>query len=87
MKEVAHLTLVTGALCGGTFLDQDFELFIKKRFPGGNRAWAKTEPADIAKFMNSEWEHGIKSEFDGEDRSWILDLPKRGKRGQLELTT
>ncbi|RYP57007.1 hypothetical protein DL769_009761 [Monosporascus sp. CRB-8-3] len=76
-----------GALCGATFLDQDFQLFIKKKFPGGIKAWEKTDPASISKFMNNEWEHGIKCDFDGSDRTWILDLPKRGKRGQLEVTS
>ncbi|RYP20439.1 hypothetical protein DL765_002815 [Monosporascus sp. GIB2] len=76
-----------GALCGATFLDQDFQLFIKKKIPGGNKAWENTEPAAISKFLNSEWEHGIKCDFDGSDRTWILDLPKRGKRGQLEVTS
>ncbi|RYO89266.1 hypothetical protein DL766_000903 [Monosporascus sp. MC13-8B] len=76
-----------GALCGATFLDQDFQLFVKKKIPGGYKAWENTEPAAISKFLNSEWEHGIKCDFDGSDRTWILDLPKRGKRGQLEVTS
>ncbi|RYP25624.1 hypothetical protein DL767_008335 [Monosporascus sp. MG133] len=76
-----------GALCGATFLDQDFQLFMKKKFPGGSKAWDKAEPVAISKFLNSEWEHGIKCDFDGSDRTWILDLPKRSKRGQLEVTS
>lgn len=77
---------LAGALCGGTFLDQDFEQFIKKRFPGGVKAWNKTEPVTVSKFLNTEWEHGIKPDFDGTDRTWTLDLPKRCKRGQLDVT-
>ncbi|RYP44143.1 hypothetical protein DL768_009378 [Monosporascus sp. mg162] len=76
-----------GDLCGATFLDQDFQLFMKKKFPGGTKSWENAEPAAISKFLNSEWEHGIKCDFDGSDRTWILDLPKRGKRGQLEVTS
>lgn len=77
---------LVGALCGGTFLDQDFVRFMKRRFPGGTKAWDKTGPTTISKFLHSEWEHGIKPDFDGTDRTWTLDLPKRGKRGQLEVT-
>ncbi|KAI0023286.1 hypothetical protein F4780DRAFT_777062 [Xylariomycetidae sp. FL0641] len=74
-----------GALCGATFLDQDFGDFLKKRV--GSEAWEKLDPSDIKKMMNNEWEHGIKCDFDGTERPYVVDLPKRGKRGQLKITT
>ncbi|KAI0124242.1 hypothetical protein BJ170DRAFT_712255 [Xylariales sp. AK1849] len=74
-----------GALCGTTFLDEDFESFMKKTIT--SKVWDEMDRADIAKMLNNEWEHGIKPDFDGSGKSWVVDLPKRGKRGQLLLKT
>ena len=66
-------------------MDQDFEAFIKTRFPGGASAWDNVEPRAKSTFLNSQWEHHIKSDFDNTEWTWNVDLPVRGDNGQLEI--
>ncbi|KAI0547884.1 hypothetical protein F4679DRAFT_597111 [Xylaria curta] len=72
-----------GALCGATFVDKAFESLVERRV--GYRAWKEMKTSEISKMINSEWEHGIKKDFDGSQDKYRIDLPKRNKRGQLNV--
>ncbi|KAI0453565.1 hypothetical protein F5B21DRAFT_525719 [Xylaria acuta] len=72
-----------GALCGATFVDTAFESLMKRRV--GSKSWESMEIPAIRKMMNNEWEHGIKKDFDGSQEKYSIDLPKRNKRGQINI--
>ncbi|KAI0163950.1 hypothetical protein GGR57DRAFT_498034 [Xylariaceae sp. FL1272] len=74
-----------GALCGATFLDEEFENFMKVRL--GAQVWAVMDQEAIKKMMSSEWEHGIKAEFNGKKPVYTIDVPKRGTRSQEKITS
>ncbi|KAI8633026.1 hypothetical protein F5Y19DRAFT_416205 [Xylariaceae sp. FL1651] len=77
----------TGALCGGAFLDQDFEALLRMRI--GKKIWDRIPRSEIEKMMYSTWEHGIKQQFDGQPRNWPVDLPYEcamaGQMPRIEL--
>ncbi|KAI0442706.1 hypothetical protein F4803DRAFT_575269 [Xylaria telfairii] len=73
------------ALCGGTFLDKEFEAILKNAV--GNVAWNKMNRSDIRRMMNNEWEHGIKIAFNGEPDYYMVELPNRAQRGPLQFTS
>ncbi|KAJ2981907.1 hypothetical protein NUW58_g6569 [Xylaria curta] len=73
-----------GALCGSTFVDRAFEDLMEQRV--GRMSWKLMDSSAVRKMMNSEWEHGIKKDFDGSQEKYCIDLPKRNKRGQLNIT-
>jgi hypothetical protein len=50
----------TGGLCGGIFIDQQFEANCKVRL---GRRWNKINPRDVKNFMSREWEFGVKPQF------------------------
>ncbi|KAI1409418.1 actin-like ATPase domain-containing protein [Hypoxylon sp. FL1857] len=68
--EVKECVEGTGALCGGTFLDEDFEALLRMRV--GKRAWDKIPRHEVQKMMVTTWEHGIKQQFDGKD---LITIP------------
>ncbi|KAI1810431.1 hypothetical protein GGS20DRAFT_594370 [Poronia punctata] len=72
-----------GALCGATFVDNAFASFIQNKV--GPQSWRRMETTAIRKMMNNEWEHGIKKDFDGSQTKYTIDLPKKNKRGQLNV--
>ncbi|KAI0201632.1 hypothetical protein F4808DRAFT_469316 [Astrocystis sublimbata] len=74
---------VEGALCGGTFLDKEFEAHLKDVV--GEAAWNKMNSSDIRRVMNNEWEHGIKEAFDGEPASYMVELPSRAQSAPVEF--
>lgn len=76
----------TGSLCGGIFLDQDFEALLRNRI--GNKIWDQIPHSEIRKTMVLNWEHGIKQQFDGTPRDWTIDLPPQcSKRGEYPRIT
>jgi hypothetical protein len=77
----------SGSLCGATFVDQDFETFLKSVFPDGPKRWDIIEPEKRRKMLNNEWEHGIKPDFDGTNGDWDLDLFVGHKRVPLTMTS
>ncbi|OTA63748.1 actin-like ATPase domain-containing protein [Hypoxylon sp. EC38] len=85
--EVRECVEGTGALCGGTFLDDDFEALLRMRI--GKKAWDKIPRHEVQKMMATTWEHGIKQQFDGKPRNWPVDLPpqcwKEGEFPRIEL--
>ncbi|KAI0191984.1 hypothetical protein EV127DRAFT_510725 [Xylaria flabelliformis] len=74
-----------GALCGGTFLDKEFEVFLKNAV--GEVSWNKMNESDIRRMMNNEWEHGIKEAFSGEPDYFTIELPSRAQIAQLRFSS
>ncbi|TRX88275.1 hypothetical protein FHL15_010842 [Xylaria flabelliformis] len=74
-----------GALCGATFVDNAFENLLEQRV--GRQAWRHMDSSDIKKMMNNEkqWEHGIKKDFDGSQELYRIDIPKKSKRGRVDI--
>ncbi|KAI0387656.1 actin-like ATPase domain-containing protein [Hypomontagnella monticulosa] len=76
----------TGALCGGIFLDQDFETLLRNRI--GKRIWDQIPQSEIRKTMATSWEYGIKQQFDATPRNWPIDLPPQcSKKGSFPRIT
>ncbi|KAI0808583.1 hypothetical protein GGR55DRAFT_198555 [Xylaria sp. FL0064] len=74
-----------GALCGGTFLDKEFESLLKSAV--GEVSWNKMNGSDIRRMMNNEWEHGIKESFDGEPDYYTVELPSRAQCAPLQFSS
>ncbi|KAI0864076.1 hypothetical protein F4860DRAFT_511446 [Xylaria cubensis] len=74
-----------GALCGGTFLDKEFETFLKNAI--GEASWNKMNESDIRRMMNNEWEHGIKEAFNGEEDYYTVELPSRAQIAQFRFSS
>ncbi|KUI73911.1 hypothetical protein VM1G_09601 [Cytospora mali] len=70
-----------GGLCGGIFIDENFELICKKRL-GMN--WNRLSKAGIKDIMKGEWEYGIKSTIDpgNVNKEYIVKLPPEAFRSQ-----
>ena len=68
---------ITGGLCGGIFVDENFEKFIRKKV--GDDAWENADPDRKQKTMHDEWEHSIKRRFEGahQNRPWLITLPEK----------
>ncbi|KAI0430736.1 hypothetical protein F5Y09DRAFT_355703 [Xylaria sp. FL1042] len=76
---------VNGVLCGGTFLDKEFESLLKDAV--GQISWHKMDGSDIRRMMNNEWEHGIKEAFDGEPDNYAVEIPSRAQRAPLQFSS
>ncbi|OAA50102.1 actin-like ATPase domain-containing protein [Beauveria brongniartii RCEF 3172] len=79
-----------GGLCGGIFVDQNFDGLITQKM--GGSPWKGLDSADKRKFMKDSWENGIKSQFSGNDRSFFAEVPEgylpdgaMGKRKRLQI--
>ncbi|KAJ6779670.1 hypothetical protein PWT90_02718 [Aphanocladium album] len=78
-----------GGLCGGVFVDQNFEDLIASKI--GRSSWSKVHSEDKRRFMTVCWENGIKSQFSGNDRVFHVEVPDGdlpdgtlGKRKRLQ---
>ncbi|KAM3543706.1 hypothetical protein ARSEF1564_003366 [Beauveria bassiana] len=78
-----------GGLCGGIFVDQNFDDLITRKM--GGSPWKGIDSADKRKFMKDNWENGIKSQFSGNHRSFFAEVPEgylpdgaMGKRKRLQ---
>jgi len=86
---------VSGGLCGGVFLDENFLDLIKRKV--NPASWESVSVAEQKKFLNDGWEHGIKPQFSNQNRTWLVDLPdscggpasnsKLKRRRTLELSS
>ncbi|KAI1355987.1 hypothetical protein F5Y01DRAFT_301565 [Xylaria sp. FL0043] len=74
-----------GSLCGGTFLDKEFESLLKGAM--GEMTWNKMNGSDIRRMMNNEWEHGIKEAFNGEPDYYTVELPSRAHSAPLQFSS
>lgn len=52
--------LDTGGLCGGIFIDEDFESICRSRL---GRRWNRLTQKGIKEIMKDEWEYAIKPQF------------------------
>ncbi|KUI58335.1 hypothetical protein VP1G_05585 [Cytospora mali] len=70
-----------GGLCGGIFIDENFELICKNRL---GTKWNRLSKAGIKDVMKGEWEYGIKSRFKPGDanKEYILKLPPEAFKSQ-----
>lgn len=50
----------TGSLCGGIFIDEEFESMCNSRL---GRRWNKLTQNNIRELMKNEWEYAIKPQF------------------------
>ncbi|KAI1380232.1 hypothetical protein F4677DRAFT_463031 [Hypoxylon crocopeplum] len=73
----------TGIMCGGAFLDEEFQSFVKSKI--GHKSWESMDVADIRDIMD-QWEYRPKRYFDGSSRPCLINIPGRGSMGQLQLT-
>ncbi|KAF7552713.1 hypothetical protein G7Z17_g4127 [Cylindrodendrum hubeiense] len=64
----------SGGLCGGIFIDQEFQRICKARL---GRHWSSLSQTGILEIMKDEWEHGIKRHFRPEDTSkeFVVKIP------------
>ncbi|KAJ2973178.1 hypothetical protein NQ176_g6757 [Zarea fungicola] len=84
-----------GGLCGGIFVDQNFENLIATKV--GQKEWDNLDVFEKRRFINQDWENGIKTQFENQDRDWPVSLPpgcqppvslgKRKRALTLELTS
>ncbi|KAI0857724.1 actin-like ATPase domain-containing protein [Xylaria cubensis] len=63
--QLHEATIGTGGVCGGIFIDEQFEKICRTRL--GTRPWNKLSRAGINTIMKKEWEHGIKPQFSTRD--------------------
>ncbi|KAM3481293.1 hypothetical protein MY8738_004549 [Beauveria namnaoensis] len=81
-----------GGLCGGIFVDQNFDDLITDKM--GGSPWKGLDSADKRKFMKEIWENGIKSQFSGNNRKFCAEIPEgylpdgaMGKRKRSQIIT
>ncbi|KAF5593958.1 hsp70 family chaperone [Fusarium pseudoanthophilum] len=76
----------SGGLCGGIFIDQEFQRICKARL---GRDWSSLSQRGISDIMKDEWEHGIKRHFKPvtSSKEFIVKLPGEvcGGSGQGRL--
>ncbi|CAI7672409.1 unnamed protein product [Penicillium discolor] len=69
----------TGGLCGGIFVDAQFNRICKARL---GRRWSKLNPGHIKHIMNSEWETKIKTRYRPDNkRPNIVTIPDEAFHG------
>ncbi|KAI0408294.1 hypothetical protein F4802DRAFT_618481 [Xylaria palmicola] len=73
------------ALCGGAFLDNEFEMFLKCFV--GEESWSMMSESDIRRMMNNEWEHGIKKAFHGEPDYYTVELPNSVQHAPMKFSS
>ncbi|EWG54156.1 hypothetical protein FVEG_17262 [Fusarium verticillioides 7600] len=70
----------SGGLCGGIFIDQEFQRICKARL---GRDWSSLSQTGISDIMKGEWENGIKRHFKPvtSSKAFIVKLPGEVFRG------
>lgn len=64
----------SGGLCGGIFIDQDFEVIIKNRL---GRQWDRLSRVGSKELLKGEWELSIKPQFKptNSDKEYLVSVP------------
>jgi hypothetical protein len=64
----------SGGLCGGIFIDQDFEVIVKNRL---GRQWDKLSRVGCKELLKGEWELSIKPQFNptGSSKEYLVSIP------------
>ncbi|KAI9149948.1 Heat shock 70 kDa protein 12B [Paramyrothecium foliicola] len=72
--QLAEAVEGTGGLCGGIFVDDEFERICKSRL---GRRWDKLSKAGINEVLKREWEYGIKPQFKllGGGKRYTVSIP------------
>ncbi|OBS23303.1 hypothetical protein FPOA_03852 [Fusarium poae] len=70
----------SGGLCGGIFIDQQFQRICKARL---GRHWSSLSPTGILDIMKDEWETGIKRHFKpvSSGKEFIVKIPAEAFKG------
>ncbi|TLS24218.1 hypothetical protein PpBr36_08383 [Pyricularia pennisetigena] len=73
-----------GSLCGGAFIDAEFEKLCKDRL--GDR-WLCLSPSDVKELLKGEWETGIKPQFrPGAAQEFTVRVPAEAFLGSGSFT-
>ncbi|KAI1733567.1 actin-like ATPase domain-containing protein [Xylaria scruposa] len=78
--ELHEAVVGTGGLCGGVFVDEQFERLCKQRL---GRNWNNLSQAGIKLMMKNEWENVYKPSYTGIDtnREFPIGIPNEALRG------
>ncbi|KAM0346552.1 hypothetical protein ACHAO7_011748 [Fusarium culmorum] len=70
----------SGGLCGGIFIDQEFQRICKARL---GRSWSSLSQTGILEIMKDEWEHGIKRHFKPvtSSKEFVVKIPAEAFKG------
>ncbi|EXM13851.1 hypothetical protein FOTG_17709 [Fusarium oxysporum f. sp. vasinfectum 25433] len=70
----------SGGLCGGIFVDQQFQRICKTRL---GRHWSSLSQTGILEIMKDEWENGIKRHFKpvSSSKEFIVKIPAEAFKG------
>ncbi|KAJ2992964.1 hypothetical protein NUW58_g1993 [Xylaria curta] len=84
--ELHEAVVGTGGLCGGVFIDEQFERLCKQRL---GRNWNNLSQAGIKSMMKNEWEYAYKASYTGRDsnREFPIGIPNEalGSSGLRDL--
>ncbi len=71
---------VPGSLCGGIFIDEQFEHLCKQRL---GRNWNNLSQAGIKTMIKAEWEYAYKPSYTGRDvnREFPVGIPAEALKG------
>ncbi|KAM0263306.1 hypothetical protein ACHAPA_008797 [Fusarium lateritium] len=71
----------TGGLCGGIFIDEDFEIIIKNRL---GRRWDKLSKVGSKELLKGEWELSIKPQFKptSSSKEYLVSIPAEAFQGK-----
>ncbi|KAM0240125.1 hypothetical protein ACHAP5_008045 [Fusarium lateritium] len=71
----------TGGLCGGIFIDEDFEVIIKNRL---GRRWDKLSKVGSKELLKGEWELSIKPQFKptSSSKEYLVSVPAEAFQGK-----
>ncbi|KAK9412833.1 putative Hsp70 family chaperone [Seiridium unicorne] len=72
--ELHEAVVGTGGLCGGIFIDEQFEHLCKQRL---GRDWNNLNQSGIKSIMKAEWEYAYKPSYTGQDldREFPVQIP------------
>ncbi|KAI1308319.1 actin-like ATPase domain-containing protein [Xylaria venustula] len=78
--ELHEAVVGTGGLCGGIFIDEQFERLCKQRL---GRNWNNLSQTGIKTMIKGEWEYAYKPSFTGRDfdREYPIGVPDEALKG------
>ncbi|KAI0904020.1 actin-like ATPase domain-containing protein [Ustulina deusta] len=78
--ELHEAVVGTGSLCGGIFIDEQFEHLCKQRL---GRNWNNLSQAGIKTMIKAEWEYAYKPSYTGRDvnREFPVGIPAEALKG------
>ncbi|KAI1162283.1 actin-like ATPase domain-containing protein [Nemania serpens] len=78
--ELHEAVVGTGGLCGGVFIDEQFERLCKQRL---GRNWNNLSQSSIKSMMKTEWEDAYKISYTGENanQEFLISVPSEALGG------